>query len=184
MTKISTHSKTRVRQGDIYKDVECIEYAIERAGVFEVSRIFFPNVIVLTQDCDLEQEYAQRWARKRRKENQDKWLISILVAPLYNAEHLFQGSHLSELELGMREIQGSEQNRIKTNQIARYHYLEFPDNVSLVPMVIDFKHYFSVNSYYLKVNKKTNFVCSVSPIYREDVSLRFANFLARIGLPK
>lgn len=184
MTKISIHSKLRVRQGDIYRDVECIEYAIERGGVFEVSRIYFPFVIVLTQDCDLEQEYAQRWARKRNNADQDKWLISILVAPLYNAEHIFQGSHLSDLELNMQIIHSKEKTKIKSNQVARYHYLEFPENVPIVPMVIDFKHYFSVNSNYLKINKRTKYVCSVSPIYREDVSLRFANFLARIGLPK
>lgn len=173
-----------MRQGDIYRDIEFIEYAIEKRGIIEISRIYFPFVIVLTQDCDLEQEYAQRWARKRNSADQDKWLISILVAPLYNAEHMFQGSHLSDLGLNMQKFNSDQRSKIKSNQTARYHYLEFPKNVNLVPMVIDFKQYFSVNSNYLKINKKTKFACSVSPIYREDVSLRFANFLARIGLPE
>lgn len=175
----------RVCQGDIFKDVEYIEYASEQSGIIEVSKIVFPLVVVLTQDCDLEQDYRHRWSRQAGK-NQDKWLLSVLVAPLYNAEHVYQGKHLSELDMAMQEI-----NRKKTpgkylrdNRLPRFHYLEFPDDIPIVPSVIDFKHYFSVNVRYLKKIKKTNFVCSVSGLFREDISQRFASFLARIGLPE
>ena len=39
----------RLSQGDIIKDVEFIEYAIEKNGDIEVSKINFPLIIVLTQ---------------------------------------------------------------------------------------------------------------------------------------
>jgi protein gp37 len=53
----------------------------------------------------------------------------------------------------------------------------------LVPSVADFKHYFSVHVPYLERARRTNFVCRLSDLFREDVSQRFAAYLGRIGLP-
>jgi hypothetical protein len=69
------------------------------------------------------------------------------------------------------------------NDYPRYHYIEFPDDIQITPSIIDFKHYFSVNVPYLKKLKSENFVCKVSELYREQITLRFSNFLSRIGLP-
>jgi hypothetical protein len=182
--KIKRQRQPRVCQGDIFKDVEYVEYVSERKGIIEVSKIIFPLVIVLTQDCDLEQDYRFRKPKNQEK-TQDKLLISVLVAPLYNSEHVYEGEHLSELGLTMQTInrKRSEGNFLRNNERPRYHYLEFSDDVGIVPSVVDFKHYFSVNVNYLKRVKKTHFVCCVSDLFREDISQRFASFLARIGLP-
>lgn len=48
----------------------------------------------------------------------------------------------------------------------RYHYLEFSSDVPIVPSLIDFKHYFSVNVEYLKKLKPSRFVCKVAEVYR------------------
>ena len=56
-------------------------------------------------------------------------------------------------------------------------------HINVVPSVIDFKHYFSVNVKYLQKVKRKQFVCMVGDLYREDISQRFASFLSRIGLP-
>ena len=185
MIKIKTRKEARISQGDIYKDVEFIEYAIEREGVIEISKIVFPFVVVLTQDCDLSQDYKVRWARKDTP-NHDKKLFSVIVAPLYNSEHFYNGKHLSELSMSMAEINKvrTPGKNLKQNQTPRYHYLEFPDSVPIVPSVIDFKHYFTVNVEYLKKHKRDNFVCQIGTLYREDVSQRFSSFLSRIGLPE
>jgi hypothetical protein len=113
-------------------------------------------------------------------------LFSVLVAPLYNAEHVFQGLHLSELNMKMMEINQRKTpgTNLKNNETPRFHYLEFPRLVPIVPSVIDFKHFFSVNINYIRIHKKTNFVCRASELFREDVSQRFASFLSRIGLPE
>jgi hypothetical protein len=184
MKNIITQRRARISQGDIYKDVEFIEYAIEKSGVVEISKIIFPFVVVLTQDCDLNQDYTVRWAR-RATSNHDKKLISVIVAPLYNIEHVYKGEHLSELEMTMAEITKNKTpgKTLRKNQTPRYHYLEFPSNVPIVSSVIDFKHYFTVNVEYLKKHKKKNFICQVGPLYREDISQRFASYLSRIGLP-
>jgi hypothetical protein len=186
MIRVKKQAVSRVCQGDIFRDVEYIEYVTEKSGVIEVSKIVFPLVITLTQDCDLEQDYKFRWSRKNKPTTQDKWLLSVLVAPLYNLEHVYAGEHLSELDIKMVQVpkKGSAGNFLLNNERPRYHYLEFPAGVPIVPSVIDFKHYFSVNVKYLKTLKKKNFVCCVSDLYREDISQRFTSYLARIGLPE
>ena len=176
----------RVSQGDLIKDVEFIEYAIEKNGNIEVSKINFPLIIVLTQDCDLNQDHIFRKSNPP-KLTQDKQLMSVLVAPIYNVEHFYDGTHLSEIGLNMEPFE-KRPKKIKNklfidNEIPRYHHLRFPDDVSLVESVIDFKHYFSVNVLYIEKLKKTNFVGKVSALYREDISHRFSAFLSRIGLP-
>jgi hypothetical protein len=46
------------------------------------------------------------------------------------------------------------------------------------------QHYFSVNLLYLNNVRRTQFVCTLSELFREDLSQRFAAYLARIGLPE
>jgi hypothetical protein len=194
--KVDKGQKDRISQGDIYKEIEHIEYVFERDGYIHYSKIIFPLVIVLTQDCDLAQDSTFRGFRGVEGKTQDKILISALVAPLYNADHVFAGTHLDDIHKkhlfdSHREVQSMEkitEDRtpgifLKQNERCRYHYLEFPDAMHIVPSIIDFKHYFSVNIEHMISNRKEHFICRVSDLYREDISLRFAGFLSRIGLP-
>jgi len=184
MIQVTQVSDRRIRQGDVLRDIDFIEHVTEADGVLEVSKIIFPLVVVLTQDCDLEQDFKFR-SSSEQKRTQDKWLLSVLVAPLYNAEHVYDGSHLMELDRRMEPLRaGSTRLQfLQNNQIPRYHFLRFPDEIPVVNSVVDFKQYFSVNVETLKALVPTRFVCSISPLYREDISHRFASFLSRIGLP-
>jgi hypothetical protein len=184
MIKVRVQRLRRVCQGDIFKDVELLEYALEAKGIFEISKIVFPLVVVLTQDCDLEQDSRVRSAGPHPP-NKDKLLFSVLVAPLYNAEHVYTGEHLADLGMRMAEINRKKTpgNNLRLNETPRYHFIEFPEKINIVPSVIDFKHYFSVNINYLRQVKRKQFVCKVGDLYREDISQRFASFLSRIGLP-
>ena len=184
MIKTESAVVNRICQGDIFRDIEYIEYALEKSGTFEISKIIFPFVVVLTQDCDLEQDFNNR--TDVEKQNQDKHLISVIVAPLYNVEHVYVGEHLSELGLTMQQIPKDKMHAgkfLRDNQLPRYHYLEFDSQIPIPASVIDFKHYFTVNLEMLLKVKSSNHVCKISPLYRESISLRFANFLSRIGLP-
>lgn len=178
--QVNRRRRRRISQGDIFRDIECIEYVIEKDGVIEVSKIIFPLVIVLTQDCDLEQDSGNRG-----KKTQNTKLLSVLVVPLYNAEHVFEGSHLSDLDYQMEPISKKRTpgTTLMQNERPRYHFLDFPTDVPLVASVADFKHYFSVHVSYLESVKGKSFVCRLSDLFREDVSQRFASYLARIGLP-
>jgi hypothetical protein len=182
-TQVSKTNVNRLRQGDILRDVYWVEYVTERSGMIEVARVVFPLAIVLTQDCDLEQDHLYR---TKNHSTQDKWLISVLMAPLYNVEHVYQGEHLTELGIRMERVpkSGSTGNFLRNNERPRYHYLEFEEDVPIVPSVIDFKHYFSATVMYLVGLKPTAYVCSVDPLFREDIAQRFAAYLARVGLPE
>lgn len=184
MVKARAGRTARLAQGDVLRDVECVEHVVERNGQLEMAKIVFPLVVVLTQDCDLAQDYRFRWSRQPTT-TEDKLLLSVLVAPLYNAEHVYNGEQLSELGMKMVPINRTRSpgDNLRKNETPRFHYLDFGPSVPVVPSVVDFKHYFSVNAAYLKKVKARNFVCRISTLYREDIAQRFASFLARIALP-
>lgn len=187
VTKTYQETSSTINQCDIFRNVEFVEYIKEDGAYIEVSKLVFPQVIVLTQACDLQQDFN---ARKKLEEtgdgNHDKFLISVIVAPIYNFEDFRQGTHLEQLGLKMepkgRRNKSLCDNIIK-NENKRYHYLNFADDVELVESVIDFKHYFTVTINYLNSIYEKNYVCSIDSLYRELISQRFSNFLARIGLP-
>jgi len=184
MIRVDSGDPKRISQGDIYKNIEHIEYVVEQEGIFEISKIIFPYILVLTQDCDLAQDHMYRTEDKKTR---DKILISVLVAPIYNAEQVFEGTHLNSPSLGLSmepiNKKKSPGKSLMQNERPRYHYIEFPTEVSIVPSIIDFKHYFSVSTKYLESIREIQFVCRISELYREDISQRFASFLSRIGLP-
>jgi len=184
--RVKTKRISRTSQGDIYRDVECVEYAVEKGGVVEVSKLIFPLVVVLTQDCDLEQDARYRTKNVPLPSTDDKRLFAVLVAPLYNAEQVFLGQHLSDLGMTMSPIQANatQGKTLKQNERPRYHYLDFPADVPIVPSIVDFKHYFSVSRAHLDKARPKIFVCRLSELFREDLSQRFAGYLARIGLPE
>lgn len=173
IVKVYKETSSIINQCDIFKNVEFIEYVKEVDSVIEVSKIIFPKVIVLTQACDLLQDHN---ARKRNESdelaNQDKFLISVIVAPLYNFEDFRLGEHLSQIGLNMQNMgrrSKSKCGNIIQNEDKRYHYLNFDKNVPITECVIDFKHYFTVNINYLDSVYKEQYICSIDSLYRERV---------------
>lgn len=77
----------------------------------------------------------------------------------------------------------TDNKNLRNNENPRYHFLEFDDNIPIVNSVIDFKHYFTVNNTKLQEHKDKHYICTVSELFRERISQRFANYLSRIGLP-
>lgn len=176
----------RIAQGDIFRDVECIERVVEGRGIIEVSKVVFPLAVVMTQDCDLEQDAKYKTKGQTPPADDDKRLLSVLLVPLYNAEHVFQGTHLADLKLTMTKINKKKTpgTSLMQNERPRYHYLEFPDEIPIVPQIADFKHYFSAHLSYMEWLRSKQFVCRITELFREDLSQRFAAYLARIGLPE
>jgi len=172
----------RLSQGDIYRRVPFTKVFETEKSELDYTQYTFKHAIVLSQECDLAQNHELRWGTKIKH---DKWLFSVLVAPLYNSENFFAGDHLINLGQKMRVIDDSktEGKLIKQNQIPRYHYLEFDEDVPLPNSIIDFKQFFSIDIEYLQEIRDSLFVCRLAELYRENLSQRFAAFLARIGLP-
>ena len=75
MIKTTDEQLERLQQGDILSDVEYIEYVEEIDGEITISKIIFPLVMVLTQDCDLTWDHDSRTNEKQS--NHDKYLFSV-----------------------------------------------------------------------------------------------------------
>lgn len=178
----------QIHQGDIYRDIDYIEYANIVNGCVEISKIRYQYVMVASQECDLTQDYTER---KKNSEDSnicyDKVLQSIMVIPLFNYEQFRVGDHFSNFGFKMAtNYTNSNRTPAKTlrqNNNPRYHYLEFDDTVPIVPSVMDFKRFFTVDINQLYLNKNEKYVCSLDSLFRERATQRFANFLSRIGLP-
>jgi hypothetical protein len=201
--KHTIYKTGRVRQGDIIRNVRFHESFHYEDGLLDLSFIDFPHVLVLTQDCDLEQEFSLRnpeancvpsSSDSNNEIYVDKALVSVLVAPIYNYDQFCDGDHMadcfkyiypSSYRVKTRPIRKDKtpEKDIKNNMNPRYHFLSLFDESILRDSMIDFKHYFSVSLRVLEMFRKTNYVCTISPLCREKVSHRFVSFLSRIGLP-
>ena len=89
ITECSLVKDDFIHQGDILTNVEYIEYADIVDGNIEISKINFPKVIILTQECDSIQDYNNRKdCYEKIRDNQEiktnQFLLSTIVAPLYN----------------------------------------------------------------------------------------------------
>ena len=186
MYKVRTNRSERINQGDVFKNIIHIDSWEEFDNELKISRIHYPHIIILSQDCDLKEDSRVRSCTKN-----DKALVSVLAAPFYNLDHFVDGKHLLFLGIKARTfIKERKKGKLTTeyknlidNQAPRYHIIEFPPNTQLVKSVIDFKHYFSVSVEYIQRVKGVNFKCTLDSLYRERLSQRFANYLSRIGLP-
>lgn len=171
----SDHS--RFYQGDIIKD---LSFAIGDTGKeIELDIIGLKYAVVLSQDCDIKQDFD---ARKDNKGN-DKYLKSLLVCPAFDIEEFAQGTHFDGWK--MEPFNNKKIDKLKNNdEYKRYHYLPSDQKYYIPELVLDFKHFFTLPRDYLYKKKKKIYLMSLSEIFREEVSQRFANYLSRIGLPE
>jgi hypothetical protein len=163
-----------VRQGDIIR-------GLEYEFIENQEKVPFPYVVVLTQDCDLDQDYKARLV-----DNHDKYIDSVLVAPAFIATELQNGSHLVILGRHTEKkgkTTGTVWNYIKTNRDPRYHLLSSDTDYSIPELVIDFKHFYTVPRELIYSAHQDKCIATIDELFREHLSTRFASFLARIALP-
>lgn len=146
----------------------------------EETTIEFPYVVVMTQDCDLEQDYFNRIQEKK---TQDKYLHSVLVCPAYLAEQFKKGEHLTDLEIKMESWNSDRYKLIADNQNPRFHFLGIDQGMHVPNLVLDFKHYYTISRDDLYSLVQTNYVCTVNQLFREHLSQRFSQYMCRVGLP-
>lgn len=204
--EVSNIKEDRICQGDILKDVKYIERFNEVGKNYDVSIIEFPLVVILSQDCDLNEDFLFRYDIPKKYPDNDKLMFSFLAAPLYTAQQVLIGDHLSflrspnappelldeEAKMKMQDLRKNSKskepksiyNNMINNEIPRYHFIRFPEKLGISESFIDFKHYFTLNINYLIEQKRDNFICRIDMPYRELISQRFSNYLSRIGLPE
>ncbi len=113
-----------------------------------------------------------------------------MVAPLYDPSMIKNGEHLDELIDNKiienvkrdRYYNSKENDLINSDLHYRFHSLDFNNNKLVPNSVIDFKHYFTLNVDYL-LNSREKRLCKLQPIFCEQVSRKFANYLSRVAIP-
>jgi len=145
------------------------------ADPLPLTKIGHDWTVVITQDCDLEQD-----ARARNgKASQDKLLRDVLLCVAQEA---------STLEAGGKDIW----KRIQQNKDERYQFLERvpPELDALeqgVPeLVIDFKQYFTLptDELYERVKSQAKRRCRLVNEYLAHLASRFSYFQSRVALPE
>jgi len=182
-TRYRRHDCVRLCQGDILEDFRYPERVIIVGKKIRVKQRYLPYLVILTQDCDLEQDYKSRTVPRK---TQDAYLQTILVCPAYQGEKLRNGDHLEDLDLKMEYQNSTKWNDIKDDKNPRYQYLpEFINEEVQVPeLTIDFKHYYCIPRDLIYENLQKHYLASINELFRESLSLRFAQFISRIGLPE
>ena len=138
-----------------------------------------PYLVILNQDCDLQQDFDCRQAEG----NQDKYLLSYLVCPAYLLENFASGKHIGDWQ--MRIFHQKEIVKLKNNEeYKRYHFLSKKLEFSIPELVVDFKHFFTLPREFLYEQRKERYIASLNEIFREAFSQRFSNYLSRIGIPE
>lgn len=193
------HDLDRICQGDILRDFQYPAWNLPQDTEGELIELSIPYLVILTQDCDLESDCRNHddlfkllgedcippeENKENKKKSHDKFLHSILVCPAYPAKQLKKGTHLKGLGLEMQKIDSSTQwNFIKNNQNPRYHFLRKDRELQIPESVIDFKHYYTVPRDILYNEIENHYLGTISELFREFLSQRFAFYLSRIGLP-
>lgn len=140
-----------------------------------VQPITHPFVVVLSQDCDLLQDFERRQAGKS-----EDLLSSVFLCP---------ASDVTEFETASKKGR-QEKKLIKQNQFPRFHYLrDLPagdDSLKegLPELVLDFKRVFRAPTdevyYWLATSKRR---CRLVAPYSDHLCNRYSAYIGRVGLP-
>lgn len=166
------HHKARLAQGDILQTINMF-IGLEESHSNDVE---LPYSVVMNQDCDLNSDHL-------KKEKGRQSIPSILLCPAYQADQFFNGQHIESWNI--KPMNKGESEKVMNNdEMKRFHYL-YGDSKNGVPeLVIDFKHFYTIPRDLLYDKLDDLYIVTISELYREELSQRFANFLSRIGLPE
>lgn len=179
--RCDTPNRDKIEQCDIFRDIVFIESAVVEGDEAVISEMHFPFAMCMSQSCDLESDLRDR--AKPEGSFRGNMLLQIIMVPLFPVEQFADGSHWGSVILCQCIGSANLENLIKKNRDARYHYIRFPDEVKFGPFVADFKHFFTMSRDCLYDNMEKR-ICSIKPLYRDDIVRRFANYTSRIGLPE
>jgi hypothetical protein len=148
-----------------------------------VSLKVHPYSVILSQDCDLEQDM-----KARCKENtSDKIVPAVLFCEVFLAESI-RNPKAEDYEMNSKFWQ-----KIKQNKDERYHFLQRVESEcdsfgeGIPELCIDFKRFFTVptDELYKRIEiGESRRRCILESPYLEHLSSRFAYYLSRVALPQ
>lgn len=176
----------RLWQGEILQGVIQIRPTVEslQANVpdaLEVIPVAHDLVVVMSQDCDLDQDH------RRRIEGGQGTLPNIMLCDVYPAEVL-RARVQEQHQLNRTDWK----RRIAQNQNERFHYLQKvePDQdlqqEGLTALALDFKIYFTLptDELYARLRLGVRRRCRLNTPYAEHLAHRFFRFQSRVALPQ
>ena len=175
----------RLRQGEILEALPQVKLALGSVGVGgavenpEVETDPHPLVIVLSQDCDLEQDFDAR-------KSNSSTLPNILLCDVFDAAQL-QTKLREQDALGSKEWRMVRQNNNPRFQFLRSVTVEEDLRSQGMPaLAVDFRLYFTIRTdeLYQRLERRVTLRrCWLSTPYAEHLCDRFCHYLARIALP-
>lgn len=173
-----------LRQGEILTEVCQYRRSLSslKDQTHELEEIRHPFAVVVSQDCDLEQDFLARNATLTTGSSDDKLLPSVLLLQAVTIE-----------ELRATTPKGGERwKQIRQNKNERYHVLEAVQTKhdlagsGLPPLGLDFKRYFTVpaDELYQQLEVSAHRRCRMESPYLEQLTRRFADYQSRIALPR
>lgn len=176
----------RISQGDIYRDISVVLGAGKLSDP-DLAKPYtqpLPYAVVVSQDCDLQKDHEYRLAGAPA-DDRESMLPTILIVPAYNAQTMLGGEYLPNFV--RRKIHKREVEEWAKNNTPRWHFLQGRQDYQIPELVLDFKVYYCIDStafYENYASSESHYLGTLDKLYRENVSDRFAFYLARIGLPE
>ena len=171
----------RLWQGEILSNVIEIRRAPEELGLeqpTEVERLVHPYALVMTPDCDLEQDFN---ARQDASAPESRLVPHVLLCEVREAEEL----------RGSRALTSKLWTRVRQNQDERYQYLhrvspaEDMVGEGLPVLALDFKRILTLptDELYAQIGPVVGRRALLVDRYLFEVMQRFYSFQSRVGVP-
>jgi hypothetical protein len=173
-----------LRQGEIITGLVQVRLAVETmdSEAPSIDLVHHPLAVILSQDCDLVQDWQLRSLTPRSDPKAaTKLLPDVLLAQMTTSDQM------------KGQIAGSDiWKRIRQNKDERYQVLEAvpagEDALSkgLPALGIDFKRYFTIPTeelYFRVAREMASRRCRLLSPYLEQVSTRFCYYQFRVALP-
>ena len=178
------------RQAEILSNVHQHRITVESldaADNLEVEKIDHTLAVVISQDCDLEQDFKRRRSLTAEGNETDQSDPKLLPTVL-----LCEVASERTIDDAMRGQGSTVREQFHQNKLERYQFLRAvgPEDDALgeglEAMGIDFKRYFTVptTELYAQLGAQCRRRCRLAPQYLEHLCLRFCHFISRVALPK
>jgi len=177
-----------VSQGNVYKNVKYSYLDSESDEFVNIIEYEFPLAIIVSQACDVT---SMNDLQETGLGKATKFMPSILMCPIYDKNSLHDVNHLSDFvtnelfKINKETFFTSKDINLAENDMHyRFHVLnvKIADKLVMNDAVIDNKHFFTVSPSYLFSNK-FNRVFTLENLFAEQVTLKFASYLARVAIP-
>lgn len=176
-----------LRQGEIISNLIQVKLRPDSIGSTDGYRgleILHPLAIIVTQDCDLEQDFKARFGGKA---GEHRLLPNILFCEVHTAQDMVFGERNRELLKS-----STVRQNFANNKDERYHFLQKISSredrlkEGLPELAIEFKRYFTIPTdevYYRIKIQSARRRCRLKSPYLEHFSVRFHYYHYRIALP-